>query len=195
VHKAHRHTGNSDEISKMDFIITGEAAACGLPADGGFAILTRADSNTSDNDLAELSAGDAFIVRKADGRASDEAIDSLVLSHKLLGTKNWIVIHYIGDDEAPLFDSAAVGELLERSRFVGNVAAETISSRPLPGQSTEEWNAAWINFWQAASRNLGHVAQTVRADIDRIRNHPRTPADVEVQGFIRDTKLGSFSRV
>ena len=38
--------------------------------------------------------GDAHVIRNAGGRASDDAIESLVISYKLLGTKEWFVIHH-----------------------------------------------------------------------------------------------------
>ena len=43
---------------------------------------------------AGLSEGDAHVIRNAGGRASDDAIRSLVISYKLLGTKEWFVIHH-----------------------------------------------------------------------------------------------------
>src|ERR1051325_1881821 len=43
---------------------------------------------------AGLSEGDAHVIRNAGGRASDDAIRSLVISHKLLGTLEWFVIHH-----------------------------------------------------------------------------------------------------
>jgi carbonic anhydrase len=161
----------------------------------GFAILTRADANGSVSVDAEIKTSEALIIRKADGRASDDAIESLVLSHKLLGTKKWVVIHYIGDDETPLFDDAAIKDLLEHSSFAAVAADKMISNRPSSEQSAEEWNAAWVEFWQSASRNLGQVAHMIREDMDRIRNHPRTPSDVTVEGYIRDLKLQIFSRI
>ena len=43
---------------------------------------------------AGLSEGDAHVIRNAGGRASDDAIRSLVISYKLLGTEEWFVIHH-----------------------------------------------------------------------------------------------------
>ena len=43
---------------------------------------------------AGLSEGDAHVIRNAGGRASDDAIRSLVISYKLLGTAEWFVIHH-----------------------------------------------------------------------------------------------------
>ena len=42
---------------------------------------------------AGLAQGDAHVIRNAGGRASDDAIRSLVISYKLLGTHEWFVIH------------------------------------------------------------------------------------------------------
>jgi carbonic anhydrase len=195
VHDVSKNSANCRVDFSVDVTDSLENRNDGLPSSGGFAILTRTESDSGSADYSELANGEALIIRKADGRASDEAIESLILSYKLLGTQKWVVIHYVGDDEVPLFDHASAGDLLEHSRFVGNVDGETIGNRPLPGQSTEEWNAAWIQFWQSASRNLGKVAQIIREDVERIRNHPRTPADVQVEGYIRDLKLASFSQV
>jgi carbonic anhydrase len=195
LHNTAKNSGNDDAVSSVDVTDSWDNGADGLPTSGGFAILTRAESDSGATEYSELSNGEALIIRKADGRASEEAIESLVLSHKLLGTKKWIVIHYIGDDDAPLFDHAAATELLGQSRFEAIGDGETISNRPHPGQSSEEWEDAWIRFWQAASRNLGEVAAVIRADVDRIRTHPRTPADVAVEGYIRDLKLQTFSKL
>jgi len=43
---------------------------------------------------AGLTEGDAHVIRNAGGRASDDAIRSLVISYKLRGTKEWFVIHH-----------------------------------------------------------------------------------------------------
>ncbi len=43
---------------------------------------------------AGLSEGDAHVIRNAGGRASDDAIRSLIISYKLLGTREWFVIHH-----------------------------------------------------------------------------------------------------
>lgn len=54
-------------------------------------------------------------MRNAGGRASDDVIHSLVISHKLLGTKEWFVIHHT-DCGMELFDSPTMASLLETSR-------------------------------------------------------------------------------
>ncbi len=59
-----------------------------------FAILTCMDARLDPAKYAGLSEGDAHVIRNAGGRASDDAIRSLVISHKLLGTQEWFVIHH-----------------------------------------------------------------------------------------------------
>ena len=60
------------------------------------AILTCMDARLDPAKYAGLSEGDAHVIRNAGGRASDDAIRSLVISHKLLGTNEWFVIHHTG---------------------------------------------------------------------------------------------------
>lgn len=43
---------------------------------------------------AGLAEGDTHVIRNAGGRASDDAIRSLVISYKLSGTREWFVIHH-----------------------------------------------------------------------------------------------------
>ena len=43
---------------------------------------------------AGLAEGDAHVIRNAGGRATDDAVRSLVISHKLLGAREWFVIHH-----------------------------------------------------------------------------------------------------
>jgi len=63
-----------------------------LPPARGFAILTCMDARLDPAKYAGLSEGDAHVIRNAGGRATDDAIRSLVISHKLLGTREWFVI-------------------------------------------------------------------------------------------------------
>jgi carbonic anhydrase len=68
----------------------------GLPLPPGrhFAILTCMDARLDPAKFAGLTEGDAHVIRNARGRASDDAIRSLVISYKLLGTREWFVIHH-----------------------------------------------------------------------------------------------------
>src|ERR1700761_9673213 len=97
-------SGKRRRMSKIrDEVITanqGYAASFGskadlaLPPARGFAILTCMDARLDPAKYAGLSEGDAHVIRNAGGRASDDAIRSLVISYKLLGTKEFFVIHH-----------------------------------------------------------------------------------------------------
>jgi hypothetical protein len=65
-----------------------------LPPARGFAILTCMDARLDPAKYAGLSEGDAHVIGNAGGRATDDAVRSLVISHKLLGTREWFVIHH-----------------------------------------------------------------------------------------------------
>ena len=85
-----------------------------LPPARGFAILTCMDARLDPAKYAGLSEGDAHVTRNAGGRASDDAIRSLVISHKLLGTQEFFVIHHT-DCGMQLFDNDIMGDLLSKS--------------------------------------------------------------------------------
>ena len=65
-----------------------------MPPARGFAILTCMDARLDPAGYAGLAEGDAHVIRNAGGRASDDAIRSLVISYKLLGTREWFVVHH-----------------------------------------------------------------------------------------------------
>jgi carbonic anhydrase len=68
----------------------GEKGKLGLPPARGFAILTCMDARLDPAKYAGLAEGDAHVIRNAGGRASDDAIRSLVISYKLLGTREFL---------------------------------------------------------------------------------------------------------
>src|SRR5580692_7943736 len=72
----------------------GEKSTLALPPARQFAILTCMDARLDPAKYAGLAEGDAHVIRNAGGRASDDAIRSLVISYKLLGTQEWFVIHH-----------------------------------------------------------------------------------------------------
>jgi carbonic anhydrase len=65
-----------------------------LPPARRFAILTCMDARLDPAKFAGLAEGDAHVIRNAGGRATDDTIRSLIISHKLLGTNEWFVIHH-----------------------------------------------------------------------------------------------------
>src|ERR1017187_9532647 len=72
----------------------GERSKLAIPPARRFAILTCMDARLDPAKFAGLAEGDAHVIRNAGGRASDDAIRSLVISYKLLGTQEFFVIHH-----------------------------------------------------------------------------------------------------
>src|SRR5260370_38418626 len=72
----------------------GAKGSLALPPARQFAILTCMDARLDPAKFAGLAEGDAHVIRNAGGRASDDAIRSLVISYKLLGTREGFVIHH-----------------------------------------------------------------------------------------------------
>src|ERR1700687_3039333 len=89
-------------------------AASALPPARGFAILTCMDARLDPAKYAGLMKGDVHVIRNAGGRASDDAIRSLVISYKLLGTLEWFVIHHT-DCGMETFTDEIIRGLLSRS--------------------------------------------------------------------------------
>ena len=93
-----------------------------MPLGRHFAILTCMDARLDPAKYAGLAEGDAHVIRNAGGRASDDAIRSLVISYKLLGTREWFVIHHT-DCGMETFTDAVMRELLASSLKTSRVDA------------------------------------------------------------------------
>src|SRR5271163_2801411 len=85
-----------------------------LPPARKFAILTCMDARLDPAKYAGLAEGDAHVIRNAGGRATDDAIRSLVISTKLLGTREWFVIHHTNCG-METFTDQVMGDLLAKS--------------------------------------------------------------------------------
>ena len=161
----------------------GDKGQLALPPARGFAILTCMDARLDPAKYAGLAEGDAHVIRNAGGRASDDAIRSLVISHKLLGTREWFVIHHT-DCGMELFDGSTIATLLEGSRATAKFDGQAWSNTKSEGGSPEGWHVAWLTFTD--------LAKSVQDDVARIRQHPLTPDDVPVHGFIYDVRSGKL---
>src|SRR5947208_15976849 len=65
-----------------------------MPPARKVAVLTCMDARLHPSRFLGLEVGDAHVIRNAGGRASDDAIRSLVISQQLLGTNTVVVIHH-----------------------------------------------------------------------------------------------------
>jgi carbonic anhydrase len=110
----------------------GDKSKLALPPARRFAILTCMDARLHPSKYAGLAEGDAHVIRNAGGRASDDAIRSLVISYKLLGTREWFVIHHTNCG-MELFSDEVMRDLLasslETASFDGKDWRDTGSGR------------------------------------------------------------------
>lgn len=174
-------SANADYVA--DF---GNRGNLSMPPGRQFAILTCMDARLDPAKYAGLTEGDAHVIRNAGGRASDDAIRSLVISHKLLGTKEWFVIHHT-DCGMETFDNEIMGNLLSGSLKTARVDATGWHDSNDGGGTTD---GKYIN-WLTISDN----AKSVVEDVMRIRSNSMVPSDVPIYGYIYDCKTGRLDEI
>ena len=166
-----------------DFGTKGQLA---LPPARSFAILTCMDARLDPAKYAGLAEGDAHVIRNAGGRASDDAIRSLVISYKLLGTREFFVIHHT-DCGMEFFSNDVIRGLLASSLETAKLTSsgfEDIGKGP--GSRAGEY-IEWLT--------IADQKQAVVDDVQRIRNHPLVPKAIPVYGFIYDVRSGKLIEV
>ena len=164
----------------------GDKGKLALPPARRFAILTCMDARLDPAKYAGLSEGDAHVIRNAGGRATDDAIRSLVISHKLLGTLEWFVIHH-SNCGMELFTDDVIADLLD----------DDLGTAKFDGKT-------WANPQHAGGHAAGHFikwhtianqAASVLQDVRRIREHPLVPAGIPIYGYVYDVHSGRLEEV
>jgi carbonic anhydrase len=166
-----------------DFGTKGQLA---LPPARSFAILTCMDARLDPAKYAGLAEGDAHVIRNAGGRASDDANRSLVISYKLLGTREFLVIHHT-DCGMEFFSNDVIRGLLASSL---ETAKLTSSGFEDIGKGHGSRAGEYIEWLTIADQK-----QAVVDDVQRIRNHPLVPKTIPVYGFIYDVRSGKLIEV
>jgi len=164
----------------------GDKGKLAMPPARRFAILTCMDARLDPARFAGLSEGDAHVIRNAGGRASDDAIRSLVISHKLLGTREWFVIHHTD-----------CGMLAFTNEIMRDLLAHSLETAQLEG-------GKWKDVGKGPGSYEGHFiewltirdqARSVAEDVARIKAHPLVPKDIPVHGYIYDVATGRLNEV
>jgi carbonic anhydrase len=164
----------------------GDKGSLALPPARRFAVLTCMDARLDPAKYAGLSEGDAHVIRNAGGRASDDAIRSLVISHKLLGTLEWFVVHHT-DCGMELFTDEIMGTLLADNLSTAAFDGKTWSN---PTHGGGDPSGLFIK-WHTITDQAVSVAQ----DVARIRSHPLVPGNIPIYGYIYDVKTGRLVEV
>src|SRR5215467_877903 len=138
------------------------------PPSRKLAVLACMDARLSIEDLLGLSTGDAHIIRNAGGIATDDAIRSLIISHELLGTKEFIVLNHTECGLLKLTDKEFQKKLTEKYK----TDAGTIKFHFFP-----------------------NLEQNVREQVNKIKSTPFLSPEVSVTGFVYDVRTGKLIRI
>jgi carbonic anhydrase len=138
-----------------------------IPPARKLAIVTCMDARILPSRAFGLEEGDAHIIRNAGGRAR-EALRSLIISQRLLGTKEIAVIHHTG---------------------CGMV---TFTNQDIHAKIKAELgaDASAIDFL-----TFTDVHESVREDVAFLLSSPLISADVVVRGFVYDVHTGKLNEV
>ena len=164
----------------------GEKAKLALPPAKRIAIVTCMDARLDPAKFAGLAEGDAHIIRNAGGRASDDAIRSLVISYKLLGTSEFFVIHHT-DCGMQFFSNEVMRGLLASSLETAQLTPQGFRD---VGRGPGSREGEYIDWLTIKDPN-----QAVIDDVARIRNHPLVPKSISIYGFIYDVHSGKLNEV
>ena len=122
------------------------------------------------------------------GRASDDAIRSLIISYKLLGSREWFAIHH-SNCGIELFTDEIIRSLLAQS---------------LETASYDGANAKWRDNGVGPGSHQGDYidwltirdqAESVATDVERIRQHPLVLRDIPLYGYIYQVETGRLIEV
>ncbi len=164
----------------------GAKGSLALPPARRFAILTCMDARLDPAKYAGLAEGDAHVIRNAGGRASDDAIRSLVISYKLLGTAEWFVIHHT-DCGMEFFTNDVMSGLLESSLETAQLGPNGFTDVGTGPGSTDGRYINWLT--------IAHAENSVVDDVSRIRNHNLVPGRIPIYGYIYDVRSGRLVEV
>jgi carbonic anhydrase len=164
----------------------GAKSELALPPARRFAILTCTDARLDPAKYAGLSEGDTHVIRNAGGRASDDAIRSLVISYKLLGTREWFVIHHT-ECGMEYFSDDVMRELLGQSLETAELGPDGFHDIGSGPGSTEAKYIDWLT--------ISNREQSVVEDVSRIRAHPLVPRTIPIYGYVYDVKTGRLIEI
>lgn len=164
----------------------GDKGQLPLPPARRFAILTCMDARLDPAKFAGLAEGDAHVIRNAGGRASDDAIRSLVISYKLLGTREWFIIHHT-DCGMETFTDEVIRGLLASSLETAQLSETGWQDVGRGLGSSEAHFIDWLT--------IRDQAKSVYDDVKRVRSHPLVPKTIPIYGYLYDVKTGSLIEV
>ena len=142
-----------------------------LPMSPGrrLAIVACMDSRQAVVQMLGLKPGEAHIIRNAGGIVTEDVLRSLIISHHLLGTREFMIINHT-DCGMLTFKDEELRTRLEKE-------TETATVYP-----------AHFHAFHDLETNL-------REQIQNVKSHPWIPDVIPVRGFIYDVKSGRLNEV
>lgn len=138
-----------------------------MPPGRKVAVLACMDARLDPARVLGLEEGDAHVIRNAGGVASDDAIRSLVISQRLLGTKDIVLIHHTDCGMLTFRDDAVKDQIYAETGLRPSFALEAFADE----------------------------AEDVRQSIRRIKANPFIPHRSSVRGFVYDVQSGQLNEV
>jgi carbonic anhydrase len=140
-----------------------------MPPGRKLAVVACMDARLTVEEILGLKTGDAHIIRNAGGIVTEDALRSLIISHHLLGTQEFILIHHT------------------------DCGMLTFKDEELRARLQEETGAATVA--PARFYAFSDLAEDVRQQMQKIKSHPWLPPHIPVRGFIYDVKTGKLNEV
>jgi carbonic anhydrase len=139
-----------------------------MPPGRKVAVLTCMDARLHPEKFLGLDVGDAHVIRNAGGRASEDAIRSLAISERLLGTTEIVVIHHTD-----------CGMLTFTNEDLANKIRQDLGV-----------DVAGRDFLP-----FSDLEQSVRDDVAALRESPLIPSDIPISGAIYDVRSGKLQEI
>ncbi|GLB36488.1 putative reversible hydration of carbon dioxide [Lyophyllum shimeji] len=144
-----------------------------LPPAKKYIVITCMDARVEPASQLGIELGDAHVIRNAGGVAQD-AIRSIVISQRLLGTREIAVFHHTG-----------CGMLLFTTEHLREVVKDADPGNAVVAEAVDK-----IDFLE-----FGHLQESVKSDVKFLQEHPLVLKDTKVTGWIYDVTTGKVSQV
>ena len=139
-----------------------------MPPKRQVVVLTCMDARLHPEKFLGLDVGDAHVIRNAGGRASDDAIRSMVISQQLLGTNEVVVIHHT------------------------DCGMLTFTNEDLAAKCRQELG---VEVGDLDFLPFSDLEQSVRDDVETLRSSPLIPKDVTISGAVYDVRTGELKPI
>jgi carbonic anhydrase len=140
-----------------------------MPPARKLAVVACMDARLTVEQVLGLETGDAHIIRNAGGIVTEDAIRSLIISHTLLGTQEFMIINHT-DCGMLTFEDDELKSRLQKETGVTAATPETFHA-------------------------FSELEDNLREQVQKVKSHPWIPQGIPVRGFIYDVKTGRLAEV